>query len=1295
MEPKVLHKTAVDYLHSDGTGTKIPGVLNTLRPTFSSRSSEELFRFIYTLIRQCQGKRDNMDPNLYYFNGNTTELSNTHTILMNDNVFIDLDSPNPRSSPPITNQQKGQASQQPSSLSSSMKATQKGYVERSGTDTNDKISSDTLKTPPSSKEIDSNLIQPPLSPISSPKQDEKANYQRILESMTWNDYMTILQVLQRNKSEISTFSSNLTISTVDHDSIIDPTLIIKSLSNPLDLSSLSLYTHPSGAISYLPLLLTQIILNGVHPLARPHIWPLLFNIYPDSSSQVEKTQMKNKMNESFFNLQLQIRMMIPEQIYLPTFDEDIDNGGIDIAHVSERGYSPSSFNLGGRISSRLDSFPKRTWEHDELNQKHRTPALQLSSPIPFISDSFRRIELDLKRSDREQETMMDGDDSMFYQDTRKILQNQMMLDPELGYVQGMNDLISLLLHAYVGDSVLAFYSFSGLINSLRAFFYSPSSLTSFFHILFSLLLLVDPELAHHLLFPPVDPRSANFGMRQNSPDSQSSFSFSFLFSETILLLKRSFTFADTMRLWEAMMAFGLLRKKEEWEQWKQKGKERDQIQRKKESDKSEEHLPQSVTPSSQPAKNTTQTTSPINSIPTSESGQLLKSSPTAFLNTLHTSLIPFFSTSFAPLPYASIHPLRRANPQYSYIPDSMRLVHASTLTGWEYGMTGSIFGPNDWVCIDASTDLTQTQLDAKETLEKQKKRDREIPSYFSTSFPLNEYQVLSSPFQYSFIFSPTSHSQIRLRKAEPDEPGAIQYKSLTPSANLPLITNPLSPSLTLLPFLLLAYLLSFRNEILEKGNSEPEIIEILNRHARINQRQSKPKDENAEELLEIDQPTTKGTANEPDEDEKVDVEELISSALSLYFIAWEWTKKWRKVREERKEEEEKFDAVIVGDHEHRDKLTDSDWLYEVELLFVDGWGINSNGERLWECIPLESEPDQPKRSHSDDRKVRVRWKPNTRRATQREGEKKKEMEDKTELIDFPTFIKKSMSELDEHLRQKDRTQVTARTDKAVPKRRRFDMLGIFDTFNDNVNNLLGWQRNTEPQQKVQPKVDNTKRKVEPKQTQPKTTPVTPPPPVRNVQLKQTPVQGKGGVAFTPPHSPPSHPQPVSQTNLYQQVPQSSTHTSTQIHKSPSPSLVVPTSPISHNPVPLDSSFKSQTTPSPRTPIPPSSQPTEQSNPFIAPSTASESVFSQFFETQFTPNTAQSSETSPMTQPTNGSSDQFQNDDPFGLFQGSTSEEQLRSTSQQIWQGSSVTSQQPQIPENKTDFDWNQFFGSSS
>ncbi|KAJ5895979.1 GTPase-activating protein GYP7 [Penicillium subrubescens] len=158
-----------------------------------------------------------------------------------------------------------------------------------------------------------------------------------------------------------------------------------------------------------------------------------------------------------------------------------------------------------------------------------------------------RIEKDVHRTDRTiplfaGEDIPHPDPDSPFADTGTNVHLEQMKDmlltyneynPDLGYVQGMSDLLAPL-YAVMQDDAVAFWAFVGFMDRMeRNFLRDQSGMRSQLLALDHLVQLMDPQLYLHL-------------------QSADSTNFFFFFRMLLVWYKREFEWADVLRLWEAL-----------------------------------------------------------------------------------------------------------------------------------------------------------------------------------------------------------------------------------------------------------------------------------------------------------------------------------------------------------------------------------------------------------------------------------------------------------------------------------------------------------------------------------------------------------------------------------------------------------------------------------------------------------------------------------------------------------------------------------------------------------------------
>ncbi|RCH82125.1 GTPase activating protein, partial [Rhizopus stolonifer] len=157
-------------------------------------------------------------------------------------------------------------------------------------------------------------------------------------------------------------------------------------------------------------------------------------------------------------------------------------------------------------------------------------------------DQKHRIDKDVHRTDRTVDIYMNQDldtpnmqsGSNHHLETLKhILCTYNVFNTELGYVQGMSDLLSPL-YAVIEDEALAFWAFVGFMERMKSNFYTDQSGMHQQLLTMDLLLqFMDPSLYKHF-------------------ERTDSGNFFFCFRWLLVWFKREFTWKDMLVLWEVL-----------------------------------------------------------------------------------------------------------------------------------------------------------------------------------------------------------------------------------------------------------------------------------------------------------------------------------------------------------------------------------------------------------------------------------------------------------------------------------------------------------------------------------------------------------------------------------------------------------------------------------------------------------------------------------------------------------------------------------------------------------------------
>jgi len=148
-------------------------------------------------------------------------------------------------------------------------------------------------------------------------------------------------------------------------------------------------------------------------------------------------------------------------------------------------------------------------------------------------DRKSQIEKDVGRTDRNH-PFFEGDNNPNVKLLEEILLTYVMYNFDLGYVQGMSDLLAPILFVMDGNEVDAFWCFVGFMDRVKANFdFDQGGIKQQLTDLAELVKLLDPDLYAYL-------------------DTRESVNFIFCFRWLLIWFKRELAFTDVMRLWEVL-----------------------------------------------------------------------------------------------------------------------------------------------------------------------------------------------------------------------------------------------------------------------------------------------------------------------------------------------------------------------------------------------------------------------------------------------------------------------------------------------------------------------------------------------------------------------------------------------------------------------------------------------------------------------------------------------------------------------------------------------------------------------
>lgn len=181
---------------------------------------------------------------------------------------------------------------------------------------------------------------------------------------------------------------------------------------------------------------------------------------------------------------------------------------------------------------RLELKKKKTDEYFIMKLQWRSMTQAQENRFADYRDRKSLIEKDVNRTDRTH-VYYSGENNPHLAQLYDILMTYVMYNFDLGYVQGMSDLLSPIL-CLMDNEVDAFWCFVGFMNKVYTNFeMDQAGMKCQLSQIHNLLLMTEPQLANYL-------------------DKHDSGNMFFCFRWLLVLFKREFNAIDIMKLWEVL-----------------------------------------------------------------------------------------------------------------------------------------------------------------------------------------------------------------------------------------------------------------------------------------------------------------------------------------------------------------------------------------------------------------------------------------------------------------------------------------------------------------------------------------------------------------------------------------------------------------------------------------------------------------------------------------------------------------------------------------------------------------------
>ncbi|PVD28662.1 hypothetical protein C0Q70_11256 [Pomacea canaliculata] len=309
------------------------------------------------------------------------------------------------------------------------------------------------------------------------------------------------------------------------------------------------YTTTMGSFSKVTNFLRDVLMQSENPLTRPR--EEVAELLQDDLPGMEVSQQDEPGFEVVIKTKLPPRPQIQRgepldaQQWASHFDSEgcmtgveelkeiIFRGGVDPSIRSEvwkflLGY----YTWDSTLKKRQEERKRKVDDYFRMKLQWKTISLEQERRFSLLRERKGLIDKDVARTDRTQK-FFSGDRNQNLQVLYDILMTYCMYNFDLGYVQGMSDLLSPVL-VVMENEVDAFWCFAGLMERMcHNFEMDQGGMKSQLADLHKLMQVFDPELCTYL-------------------ESHDSGNFYFCFRWILIHFKREFHFQEIHRLWEVL-----------------------------------------------------------------------------------------------------------------------------------------------------------------------------------------------------------------------------------------------------------------------------------------------------------------------------------------------------------------------------------------------------------------------------------------------------------------------------------------------------------------------------------------------------------------------------------------------------------------------------------------------------------------------------------------------------------------------------------------------------------------------
>ncbi|CDY27668.1 BnaUnng00180D [Brassica napus] len=312
--------------------------------------------------------------------------------------------------------------------------------------------------------------------------------------------------------------------------------------------------------------------GGVDPSIRPEVWPFLLGVYDLNSTEEERDSIRQQKQKEYENLRRQCREIHKrnenEELNSILQDGDCEESGVtseDAANESDSTNSEETETSPLLAKEEAESHDTVSSDSTKSEETETSP-LQAKEEVESAEEEFnttwqRIIRLDAVRANDEWVPYSPSQAAVSDKKARGIatqvglndydhlepcrifhaarlvgiLEAYAVYDPEIGYCQGMSDLLSPLI-AVIEDDALAFWCFVGFMSKARHNFrLDEVGIRRQLSMVSKIIKYKDIRLYRHL----------------ENLEAEDCF---FVYRMVVVLFRRELTFEQTLCLWEVMWA---------------------------------------------------------------------------------------------------------------------------------------------------------------------------------------------------------------------------------------------------------------------------------------------------------------------------------------------------------------------------------------------------------------------------------------------------------------------------------------------------------------------------------------------------------------------------------------------------------------------------------------------------------------------------------------------------------------------------------------------------------------------